>query len=143
MKFPGSRPTFHLSSVRGELSVAQESVIAIVDDEEDVRQSTCNLLRSYGIGVAAFDSAETFLTHADLSEISGLITDVNMPGMGGLALLDALRQRRTSFPVIVISALDAEPTRELALERGAQAYLPKPVDPDDLMGLVNAWGLSA
>ncbi len=113
-------------------------VIAIVDDEEEVRLSTRNLLRSYGIEAMAFDSAESFLADPDLSKIGCLITDVHMPGMDGAALLDALGERGAAFPVIVMSALDSEPTRALVMGKGAGAFLPKPVDPDDLMKVLES-----
>ncbi len=110
------------------------NLIAIVDDEEEVRLSTRTLLRSYGIQALAFESAKSFLEGPDLSTVDCLITDVQMPGMDGAALLDALGERGARFPVIVISALDSEQTRAIVLAKGADAFLPKPVDPDDLMG---------
>ena len=107
-------------------------VIAVVDDEEEVRLSTRDLLRSYGVQVSVFESAEHFLADADLAEINVLITDYKMPGMNAAGLLDVLHARGATFPVVVMSALDPELTRAAVMEKGAAAFLPKPVDPDEL-----------
>jgi FixJ family two-component response regulator len=112
--------------------VPDPRVIAVVDDEEEVRLSTRDLLRTYGVQVATFESAEAFLAAADLATVDILITDFKMPGMNAAGLLDALRERNASFPVVVMSALETEPTRALVMEKGASAFLPKPVDPDEL-----------
>ena len=107
-------------------------VIAVVDDEEEVRLSTRDLLRSYGVRVPIFESAEHFLAGADLAEINVLITDFKMPGMNAGGLLEALHERGATFPVVVMSAFDPESTRAAVMEKGAAAFLPKPVDPDEL-----------
>ena len=111
-------------------------VIAVVDDEEEVRLSTRDLLRSYGVQVPVFESAEHFLAGADLAEINILITDYKMPGMNAAGLLDALHARGATFPVVVMSALDPESTRAAVMEKGAAAFLPKPVDPDELARVI-------
>ena len=108
-------------------------VIAVVDDEADVRVSTRDLLRSYGAQVLAFDAAESFLASPEAARIDCLVTDFRMPGMNGAALLDALRQRGATFPVVVISALDSGATQAFVMSKGAAAFLRKPVDPDELV----------
>jgi len=105
-------------------------VIAIVDDEEEVRLSTRNLLRSYGVQALVFESAEAFLAGADLACIEGLVTDFRLPGMSGADLIEAVRARGASFPVVLISAHEVGPR---ILARRDVAFLHKPVDPDDLM----------
>lgn len=119
-------------------SVPESYAIAVIDDEEEVRLSTRDLLRSYGVQVAIFDSAEAFLAGADLGAVDILITDFKMPGMTAAGLLDALRERGASFPVVVMSALEAEPTRAVVMDRGAAAFLSKPVDPDELTRLLGS-----
>jgi FixJ family two-component response regulator len=108
-------------------------VIAVVDDEEEVRVSTRDLLRSCGAQVLVFDAAETFLAAPEAADIDGLVTDFRMPGMNAAALLDVLCQRGITFPVVVISALDSGSTQALVMDKGAAAFLRKPVDPDDLV----------
>ena len=108
-------------------------VIAVVDDEEEVRVSTRDLLRSCGAQVLVFDAAETFLAAPEAADIDGLVTDFRMPGMNAAALLDVLRQRGITFPVVVISAFDSGSTQAQVMDKGAAAFLRKPVDPDDLV----------
>jgi FixJ family two-component response regulator len=113
--------------------VVATKVIAVVDDEEEVRVSTRDLLRTYGARVLVFDAAEKFLAAAEAADIDGLVTDFRMPGMNGAALLDVLRQRGATFPVVVISARDSGSTQALVISKGAAAFLRKPVDPDELV----------
>ena len=108
-------------------------VIAVVDDEEEVRVSTRDLLRSCGAQVLVFDAAETFLAAPEAADIDGLVTDFRMPGMNAAALLDVLRQRGITFPVVVISAFDSGSTQAQVMDKGAAAFLRKPADPDDLV----------
>ena len=113
--------------------------IAVVDDDEGVRLSTRDLLRSFGARVAAFESAEHFLAAAaDLAKIDLLITDFKMPGTNATGLIEALRARGATFPVVVMSGVDSDSTRTAVMEKGAAAFLPKPVDPDELARLLEA-----
>ena len=64
--------------------------IAIVDDDESIRHALGNLLRAAEFGVLAFGSAEDFLESLDGMQIGCLIADINLPGMSGVALTEAL-----------------------------------------------------
>lgn len=114
--------------------VSRPCIIAIADDEEEVRLSTRDLLRSYGAQVLLFDSAEALLASADLPSIDALVTDYKMAGMNAAELILALHARGAEFPVIVISALEAQPTGAQVTAAGARAFLSKPVDPNELIG---------
>lgn len=107
--------------------------VAIVDDEAEVRLSLSRLLRSYGYETEVFESAEAFIKSPAPSACDCLVTDVHMPGTDGLQLLEILRARGGDLPVIVMSALDPVGTRARAITAGADAYLSKPVDPNDLL----------
>jgi len=109
--------------------------IAIVDDDISVRRALGRLIRSEG------DEAETFASALELLDavsrgFSCLIVDVHLGGMSGLDLIDALKERGVSVPVIVITAFDDEAMRERACRSGASAYLRKPLDADVLLGAV-------
>ncbi len=112
--------------------------ICIVDDDDDVRSSLRNFLRSAGIEVRAFGSAEEFLASGERAGIDCLITDLHMEGMDGLALQKELNGRHRSFPVIVMTAFPTKETEEQSIRLGAAAYLVKPVDPDLLLERVES-----
>lgn len=104
------------------------AIVALVDDDEEIRCAMAGLLRSYGVEMYAFETAEAFLEHADEIEIGCLITDLHMPGMGGIELLKRLRQTGVAYPIIVMSARDSTQAH------GADAYISKPFDGEELMG---------
>ena len=108
------------------------ALVAIVDDDEQLLHSVSGLLRSFGIKALLFQSAEEFL-HAAPAAIDCVIADIHMPGMDGLTMLRKLRAGGSEVPVIILSALDPDTTRERALASGANAYFSKPVDTEELM----------
>ena len=110
--------------------------ICIVDDDPDVRASLENYLRSAGLTVRTYCSADHFLAAIDRGETDCLITDLHMPGTDGLALQEALNRAGRSFPVIVMTAYPTPSARNRSNELGAAAFLEKPVDPDMLLDRV-------
>lgn len=108
----------------------------MVDDDDEVRLSTQDHLRSYGARVVAFDSAEAFLRAPEAASVDALITDYWMPGRTGAELIEGLRLRGATMPAIVISACDSGSTEARVLARGAVRFLRKPVDPDELVGVL-------
>lgn len=113
--------------------MSHPAIVALVDDDEAIRESMASLLRAHGVIMRSFASAEAFLAHANHGEIGCLITDVHMPGLSGLELVRRLRGRGVGYPIIVMSALEREPTRAAAHASGADAYLAKPVEPGELI----------
>jgi DNA-binding response OmpR family regulator len=107
-------------------------LVAIVDDDQQLLLSISGLLRSFGIDALSFPSADDFF-EARPAAIDFLIADVHMPGMNGLEMIQKLRKEGNKVPIIVLSALDPQVTREEALARGADAYFAKPVDADELI----------
>ena len=103
-------------------------IIAIVDDDEAVRASTANLLRSLGFGADAFASGEELLSSHRIDDASCVITDMQMPGMTGLELQRLLMAGHHTMPVIFITAYPAERTRRDALAAGAVGFFSKPFD---------------
>ena len=101
-------------------------MIAIIDDDELVRQATRSLLRSLGHHVATFATAEEFLNSDQLQETSCVITDVQMPGMSGIELLACLKADGHRFPVMVITAFPDDGVRDRAMQHGASGFLTKP-----------------
>jgi FixJ family two-component response regulator len=109
--------------------------VAIIDDDEELRLSMGGLMRAYGVDAILFESAEAFL-EADPSSFDCVIADVCMPGMDGISMIKCLRDRGDGVPVIIISALDPDRTRDQATLAGAQAHFSKPVDFTVLLELV-------
>lgn len=114
----------------------QVFTIYIVDDDQGVRSSLENFLRSAGMEVRTFDSADAFLCSADGSDIDCMITDLHMPGTDGLVLLEELSRRRCQFPVIVMTAYPTDAARTQSAALGAADFLVKPIDPEMLLDRV-------
>jgi FixJ family two-component response regulator len=117
--------------------MSQKAMIAIVDDDEAVRDATKTLVRSLGYHASTFGSADKFLNSEQISDTSCLITDVQMPGLSGLDLQDLLLARGHHFPIIFITAHPDENVRARAMKAGAVAFLSKPVNPDHLLGYLD------
>jgi FixJ family two-component response regulator len=111
-------------------------VVSIVDDDEAVRQALEGLLRSVGVQVAAFASAEEFLGSGQLQSTGCLILDLWMPGMGGLELQQRLAGYGQQIPIIILTAHGDDEARTRALSAGAVAFLGKPFDVDALLSAV-------
>ena len=100
--------------------------IAVVDDDESVRESLPDLLRELGHEADAFSSAEQFLASGRVAETKCLVLDVAMPGMSGPDLQRELNHRRQEIPIIFITAHADEATRLRLRKRGAVECLQKP-----------------
>lgn len=110
---------------------APRPLIAVIDDDESVRESLPDLLRELAFDVVAFASAEEFLESAQLGQTRCLILDVTMPGMTGPELNRELRRRGTRIPTIFITA--DETVRPSLLEEGAIDCLFKPFGEEALV----------
>jgi two-component system response regulator FixJ len=113
-----------------------EPVIYVIDDDEAVRQSIEFLLKTAGIAVRGFDSAVAFLDA--LAEIGPgcVVTDVRMPGMTGIELLQRVREVKADLPVIVITGHGDVPLAVEAMKLGAADFIEKPFDDDQLIASV-------
>lgn len=103
-------------------------VITIIDDDESVRIATESLIRSLGFAARTFASAEDFLRSPSLGRTDCVITDVQMPGMSGMELQSALRERGDRTPLIFITAFPEERIRRQVQAAGAFGFLAKPFD---------------
>jgi FixJ family two-component response regulator len=113
--------------------LSQPSVIAIVDDDEAVREALFDLLQVEGLSARMFPGAAAFLADADAGDFACIITDVRMPEIDGLELQRRLRARGSSVPVVFITSSSEEVTRARALQDGALAWFAKPVDHQALL----------
>ena len=118
--------------------MSSAAVISIVDDDDSVRAAMSSLIRSLGYLAYEFASAEAFLASPHLHETSCLIVEVQMPGMSGLDLQDALLAKQPGLPVIVITAFPADGVRKRAEAAGAAGFFSKPVDGPSMIDCLNA-----
>ena len=112
--------------------------ISIVDDDALARDGTRELVESLGYQTTTFESAEDFLKSSMVPDTACLITDLQMPGLSGLELQDALRSQGYHTPVILITAFSNEKHRTRALDNGAVGFLSKPFDEASLIKCLTA-----
>ena len=108
-------------------------LIAIVDDDDLMRSALQGLLKSVGLPVRAFASAEEFLQSGQQRQTACLIADIRMPGMSGLELQAKLNAERCRIPTIFITAHGDVKMRMQALRAGAVEFLSKPFDDEVLL----------
>jgi FixJ family two-component response regulator len=113
-------------------------LVAVVDDDESVRESLPDLLREFGYTVQAFASAEEFLASGDLGRTSCLILDIAMPVMSGPELHRELHRRGQPIPVVFITAHGDDTVRPRLLEQGAVACLFKPFSETALLAALDS-----
>ena len=112
-------------------------LIAIVDDDDSLRKSLDNLIRSVGFRTEGFASAEAFLRSNQIQDTACLILDVRMPGMNGLELQRQMVAANWRIPIIFITAhADAE-AQARALAAGAVAFLYKPWREEELLAAID------
>lgn len=109
------------------------SLISIVDDDDSLKLALVGLVRSFGYEGRGHASAEDFLASGDAARSACLVTDLHMPGIGGIELLQRLRAEGNTVPAILITARLQPGLEQRAQEAGARWLLPKPFDPQALM----------
>ena len=116
----------------------KRSLIAVVDDDESLRESLPDLLKELGFAANAFKSAEEFLASDCVRKAKCLILDIAMPGMSGLDLLHELKRRGVRTPIVFITAQAEETVRSRLLGLGAVECLFKPFSDTALRDAVYA-----
>ena len=116
--------------------MTERPLIAVVDDDESLRNATQDLLKSAGFATATFEDAESFLRSASPASAACLIADMRMPGMTGLELHQELVASGHRIPTLIITAYEEELTQALARKAGITCFLIKPFAPDELLDCV-------
>ncbi|HTN29510.1 MAG TPA: response regulator transcription factor [Pseudomonas sp.] len=114
----------------------QEQRVYVVDDDQGMLDSTVWLLESVGIQALPFTSGQAFLDACTSSPHACVLLDVRMPGMGGLHVQDALRQRGIDLPVIFVSGHADVPIVVRAFRAGAVDFIEKPYNEQLLLDSV-------
>ena len=112
-------------------------LVAVVDDEESVRRALERLLRSAGFVVETYPSGAEFLLSLPEHQPACVVLDLHMPDLGGLDVQLLIQRERFNVPVVVITGHDTPETRSRVIERGARAYLRKPVDDKQLLAAIH------
>jgi len=115
----------------------QRPLVAVVDDDESVRESLPDLLGEFGFDSKVFQSAEEFLVSASVGRTKCLVLDIAMPGMTGFDLQQELKVRGQSIPIIFITAQKDDTVRTRALKQGAVGFLAKPFSDTALLSALN------
>jgi FixJ family two-component response regulator len=103
-------------------------MIAVLDDEDSVRNAVVRVLHAAGLGARGFSSGSGFLKSWHFDRPDCLLLDLQMPDMSGTEVQLALSAAGAKFPVIIITAHDGPRFREESMRLGAVAYLSKPLD---------------
>jgi len=114
------------------------ALVAVVDDDESVRESLPDLLRELGFAARPFESAEEFLAADCVADTRCLILDIAMPGMSGPELQRELIRRGHAMPTIFITAQSRQTLPPGLLQQGAVDCLFKPFSERDLRAALDA-----
>src|SRR5271170_950309 len=111
--------------------------VCVIDDESSIRKSLSNLLRSAGLNVQAFASAQEFLTNWPRKAPSCLVLDIQLPGISGLDLQQELAAGDCQIPIIFMTGYGDIPMTVRAMKAGAIEFLTKPFRDEDLLSAVD------
>ena len=115
-----------------------DRIVHIVDDDEAVRQSLAFLLGSAGLTVRLYNSASAFLAGIPTVKSGFLVTDMRMPDMTGIELLQQLRAKACRLPAIVVTGHGDVPLAVEAMKAGAVDFIEKPFDQEAILNAVQA-----
>lgn len=118
--------------------MSEQSLIAIVDDDQPFRDSLRRLLKSLGYAVAVFPSAAEFLASPKLAATVCLVADVHMPAITGVELFRRLIEAGHAIPTILVTAYPDSSLRTRVLAEGVTGYLNKPLDEAHLIRCLSA-----
>jgi FixJ family two-component response regulator len=100
--------------------------VLVIEDDEGMREAIESLLNAAGYATSSYASAEALIAAGTPEDARCVVSDIRLPAMSGLDLINELRTRDASLPVILVTAHDSPALRSVAGLHGAAAYLPKP-----------------
>jgi FixJ family two-component response regulator len=116
--------------------VSDTALLAVVDDDADVRVALTRLLSSAGFAVETFASGADFLRSIEDHKPDCVVLDLHMPGSSGFDVQCALARGHAAVPVVVITGHDTPESRARAVQLGANGYLCKPVNDEALLAAI-------
>jgi len=111
--------------------------ICVVDDDSSVCKALSRLIKLSGFNVKSYRSAKEFLDDKQLGSIDLLLLDIKMPVMGGFALQDHLFAAGFNIPIVFMTAHEVDRMRAKVMEKGAVAFLQKPIEEQDLLEAID------
>lgn len=115
-----------------------QQAVYVVDDSTDILDAIRVLLSSVNLKVKTFASGEEFLSQVDHTARGCLLLDMRMPGMSGLEVQDALKERCITLPIIFLTGHGEVTTAVRAMREGALDYIEKPFQPQLLLDHIHA-----
>jgi FixJ family two-component response regulator len=112
------------------------AVVFVLDDDDAVRESLCGLFQSIGLQAVVLGSAKAFLQRKRPDKPACLVLDVRLPDMSGLDFQEMLAGQGIEIPIIFLTGYGDIPMTVKALQRGAVAFLTKPVREEELLHAV-------
>src|SRR5215831_3813866 len=135
---PGSDLSIYAAGGRREgIMTEPKGLVWVIDDDEAVRQSLKNLLRSVGLRVETSPSAQAFLKAKKEDAPGCLVLDIRLPGLSGLDLQKRMGDAGIEMPIIFITGHGDIPMTVQAMKGGAVEFLTKPVRDQDLLDAVH------
>jgi FixJ family two-component response regulator len=119
-------------------TLTKTGIIAIVDDDEPLREALGSVMKAAGFATNTFATAEEFLESTTQQETACLILDVRLPGMSGIELQQRLADADSTVPIIFVTAHGDASLRDLVMKSGAAGFLNKPVRSDALLREIQA-----
>jgi FixJ family two-component response regulator len=119
-------------------TLTKTAIIAIVDDDEALREALGSIMKAAGYSTATFASAEEFVDSARRQDTTCLILDVRLGGMSGVELQRRLAELNIDLPIIFVTAHGDAALRDLVMKAGAAGFLTKPVRSDALLKEIQA-----
>ncbi|MGN7911763.1 response regulator transcription factor [Enterobacter sp. 22466] len=114
-----------------------EEVIYVIDDDDAYRSFVVQFLTAASYQTFDFSNAEEFLSFPIVDHPSCLILELNLSRMNGFGVMDALKARGCAIPVLILTKSSAIPSCVRAMKAGARDFLTKPVEPEQLLRVVN------
>jgi two-component system response regulator PilR (NtrC family) len=135
---PGTPATIHTHTPMATRTADDSISILVVDDERSMRDFLKILLQKEGYAVVTADNGEHALDCLKDQEFNLVITDIRMPGMGGLELLETVKDSNPELPVIMITAFASPDDAVLAMKNGAFDYISKPFNVDEIRSVIES-----
>ncbi len=114
--------------------------VAVIEDNDDLRQAMVSALGRAGHRVVGFDSAEALIEYREALRLDVLVIDVGLPGEDGISLATRIRESQPDVGIIMATARDRIADKQRGYESGADIYLTKPLSLEELSAAIGALG---